>query len=156
MGPEVGTLAGLLADHTSAADACSFALWSGFGEGGSATLYMAAGSLTQRLATRWARAEERWRDWRIRQRHRRLPTFSLLGGGRRYLLFHGRATVAESFWSSTGHCPAIWWPEDRAWFVHTEIDGTSTYVGGSRVMIDRLVGDQILESFEMNPGDLAL
>jgi len=53
MGPEVGTLAGVLADHTSAADACSVGLWSGFGEGGAAMLYMAGGSLPRRLATRW-------------------------------------------------------------------------------------------------------
>jgi hypothetical protein len=41
-------------------------------------------------------------------------------------------------------------------FVHTEIDATSTYVGGSRALVDVLVRDQLLESFEVNPNDLAM
>jgi hypothetical protein len=35
------------------------------------------------------------------------------------------------------------------WFVHTEIDAMSTYIGGSHEMIDSLVGQQILEPFEV-------
>jgi hypothetical protein len=45
--------------------------------------------------------------------------------------------------------PSLWWPEDRSWFVHTEVDGMSTYLGGSRAVVDRLVGEQVLESFEV-------
>ncbi len=157
MGPEVGSLAGNLGEHTSGADACCFGLWSGWGElGGTSALYMVGGSLTRRLETWRARAEERRTNRRIQRERRRLPSFSVHGGSRWYLLFQGRIADAELFWPAFGHCPTIWWPEDRAWFVHTEIDGTSTYVGGSRSMIDRLVGEQILESFEVGPDDRAL
>jgi hypothetical protein len=37
--------------------------------------------------------------------------------------------------------PNLWWPDDRAWCVATEIDLMSTYVGGShrcvRAVLDR-------------------
>jgi hypothetical protein len=33
--------------------------------------------------------------------------------------------------------------------VHTEIGAMSTYIGGSRMLVDELVGQQILESFEV-------
>jgi hypothetical protein len=49
----------------------------------------------------------------------------------------------------------LWWPDDRSWFVHTEIDSTSTYLGGPRVFVDRLVGEHILGSFEVEPDTLA-
>jgi hypothetical protein len=156
MGPEVGTLAGVLTDHTSEAVACWFGLWSGFAESDRGSAYhMAGGPLARRLATWQVRAGERWRERRVRKKRRR-PDISLLGDGRSYFLFRGAVAAAESFWSSTGHCPTIWWPDDRAWFVHTEIDGTSTYVGGARAMIERLVGEQILESFEVEAGDRAI
>jgi hypothetical protein len=152
MGPEAGTLAQLLGEHTSTADACSFALWNGWGglDGtGRGILYADGVSITQRLATRRARAEERRRYRRVRRERRRLPTFPVRGG--RYLLFRGPVANAELFWSSIGHCPTIWWPDDRAWFVHSHFEATSTYLGGSRALIDYLVGDQVLESFEVRP-----
>jgi len=88
----------------------------------------------------------------------KLSTFEILGSsGRVCLLFGGRVTGVDRFirngWFDS---PALWWPDDRAWFVHTEIDGTSTYVGGARAMIERLVGEQILGSFEVEAGDRAL
>jgi hypothetical protein len=43
------------------------------------------------------------------------------------------------------HSPNFWWPEDRAWFVSTEIDGPSTYIGGSAQLIARLLDDAKLE-----------
>jgi hypothetical protein len=42
-----------------------------------------------------------------------------------------------------------WWPEDRAWFVHTHFEATSAYLGGSRALVDQLVGEQLIESFEV-------
>ena len=41
--------------------------------------------------------------------------------------------------------PNLWWPEDRAWFVATEIDYAWTYIGGSPVPIEALVVDARLE-----------
>lgn len=55
--------------------------------------------------------------------------------------------VAESMyepplWQSAN----LWWPEDRAWCVATEIDFSWTYVGGSGVCIQALIAAQQLEA----------
>jgi hypothetical protein len=44
--------------------------------------------------------------------------------------------------------PNLWWPEDRAWLVATEIDFCWTYVGGTRELIETLVTDPRLEVLE--------
>ena len=43
--------------------------------------------------------------------------------------------------------PNLWWPEDRAWIVATEIDFMETYVGGSADCIRHLLDDPQLEAF---------
>ena len=42
--------------------------------------------------------------------------------------------------------PNLWWPDDRAWFVATEIDFDSTFVGGEDRLIAGLVTDRRLEA----------
>lgn len=149
-GPEVEDLVSIVKQYTSAAEVCSFGFWTGWGHlDGTGVLYAARGSLTQRLETWRARREERRRNERNRKELRRLPTFSTHGGNRSYLLFQGPVEEAGSFWSSVGQCPTMWWPADRAWFVHTHDEATSTYLGGSRALVDQLVGGQVMESFEV-------
>lgn len=41
--------------------------------------------------------------------------------------------------------PNLWWPEDRAWFVATEIDYAWTYVGGTEQLIESLLMTNGLE-----------
>ena len=41
--------------------------------------------------------------------------------------------------------PNLWWPDDRAWIVTTEIDFAWTYVGGSSELIEGLLDDDRLE-----------
>jgi hypothetical protein len=43
------------------------------------------------------------------------------------------------------YSPSLWWPDDRAWFVHTDVDARSTYIGGSEALIDALLSDPQLE-----------
>ncbi len=43
----------------------------------------------------------------------------------------------------------MWWPDDRAWCVASEVDFHSTYVGGSRRLIDGLLGDERIEALEV-------
>jgi hypothetical protein len=154
---EAKTLASVLSGHTATPLECWFAMWSGWGDlsGGSSALYRRGGGPIAELLIRW---RNRLESWQARREAARLKTFPLLGqSGRSYLLFNGPVDDAARF--HLGYrfqSPALWWPDDRAWFVHTEIDGTSTYVGGSRSMIDRLVEEQILESFEVDPDDRAL
>jgi hypothetical protein len=42
--------------------------------------------------------------------------------------------------------PNLWWPEDRAWVVATEIDFAWTYVGGTLAHIDALLSDTRIEA----------
>ncbi|WP_083987199.1 hypothetical protein [Frankia sp. EI5c] len=41
---------------------------------------------------------------------------------------------------------SLWWPEDRAWCVATDVDLMSTYVGGSAECIDALTRDHRIEA----------
>jgi hypothetical protein len=41
--------------------------------------------------------------------------------------------------------PNLWWPEDRAWIVLTEIDYAWTYVGGTAAHIETLLASDTLE-----------
>lgn len=47
-------------------------------------------------------------------------------------------------WDS--HSPNLWWPEDRAWFVATEIDHAWSYVGGTKGLIASLLTTDGLEA----------
>jgi hypothetical protein len=154
---EAETLASLLSGHTSTPSDCWFAMWSGWGEfsGGFGILYRSRAGPIAELRIR----SRSWLDsWRVRREAVRSKTFSLLGqSGRSYLLLHGVVDDVTRF--DLGHrfqSPALWWPQDRAWFVHTEIDASSTYLGGSAALIGRLVGEQILESFEVDADDPAI
>jgi hypothetical protein len=69
--------------------------------------------------------------------------------GRRYLLFRGPIEVMtastddpELGWRDY---PQLWWPDDRAWCVATDIDLDSTYVGASRESVARLLAEPGLE-----------
>jgi hypothetical protein len=74
---------------------------------------------------------------------------SLTKSGRTYLLFRGslESGARDHKDPPFPQAPSFWWPEDRAWFVSTDIDSTSTYVGGSSELIDRLLADDGLEGF---------
>lgn len=50
--------------------------------------------------------------------------------------------------------PNVWWPEDRAWIVATEIGYAWTYVGGSQRLIDKVVSDDLLEAMPVRLEDL--
>lgn len=42
--------------------------------------------------------------------------------------------------------PSMWWPDDHAWFVSTEVDFAWTYVGGSREAITAVLSHPALEA----------
>jgi hypothetical protein len=69
--------------------------------------------------------------------------------GRDYGLYAGpigdALSPADSF--GDGHSPNLWWPQDRAWIVATEIDYAWTYVGGSAALIEKLLSRDTLEVF---------
>ncbi|HET9611234.1 MAG TPA: hypothetical protein VFP06_16605 [Acidimicrobiales bacterium] len=105
--------------------------------------------------------------WRLRRRgrrwSRRIRAVTRRCGivttpEREYLLFRGPVVAAASAavpapWPLWGGStldlddgaldgPNLWWPADRAWVVASEIDLTWTYLGGSRAIVDAVVGDR--------------
>jgi hypothetical protein len=68
---------------------------------------------------------------------------------RSYLLFTG--SVADAVGWEDG--PNIWWPEDRAWCVASEIDHPYSYVGGSEKLIEEVLADPELEALAARPED---
>lgn len=152
---EVRVIASRLGGHTTTPLECWFSMWSGWGgelSGGIGYLNRVGGPISE-LKMRWRTRRE---GKRARREAARFRTFPLLGGRRSYLLFNGAVEDASRFDFGYGfRSPALSWPDDRAWFVHTEIDASSTYVGGSEALVSRLVDEQILESFEVSEDSLA-
>jgi hypothetical protein len=66
--------------------------------------------------------------------------------GRDYSLSCGDINAITSFYFGAHWQPAnIWWPNDRAWCVASEIDLMATYVGGSSECIAELLASDELE-----------
>jgi hypothetical protein len=71
------------------------------------------------------------------------------GPSRAYFLMRGPlGSVVPLFHAAGDQTPNLWWPESRDWLVSTEVDGYSTYLGGSRALIDDLVASRRVEAFE--------
>jgi hypothetical protein len=49
--------------------------------------------------------------------------------------------------------PEIWWPDDRAWCVGSDVDLAASYVGGSAHCIEALVASQALEALPVSSDD---
>jgi hypothetical protein len=73
------------------------------------------------------------------------PTFGM--PQRQYFLMSGPLSAARALTDAAGgSSPNLWWPHDRAWLVSTEVDGFSTYIGGSASMIDALMVSPTIEA----------
>jgi hypothetical protein len=72
---------------------------------------------------------------------RRLPRFDL--PYRAYYLISGRVTdvehIEEPMQPRDWFRPDLWWPEDRQWFVGTDVDFWCNYVGGSKAMTEAVI-----------------
>ena len=66
--------------------------------------------------------------------------------GRSYLLFRAPIEKTSAF---HGQTPQLWWPDDRRWFVSTEIDGFSTYVGAGSDLAAALLSSSEIETIEV-------
>jgi hypothetical protein len=80
----------------------------------------------------------------------REPSFEL--PHRRYHLLRGPIegvfAPCEAPFKQTAN---IWWPDDHAWCVATEVDLDSTYIGGSAACIAALVAAPELEAYAIDP-----
>jgi len=124
-------LVGILASHTNTPERCWFAAWEGWGDPVFMTLGGSNDGSAPPLPTVIARPKR--------------PTFRVPGRG--YYIARGPLTSAlETVYgvASRYQSPSIWWPDDRAWCVATEVDFDWTYVGGSTACIaDVLAHDQL-------------
>jgi hypothetical protein len=85
-----------------------------------------------------------WAGWGgIEERLAGAARFSL--PQRPMLLLEGPLAAAAAV-DDWGEPANMWWPEDRAWCVASEIDLMTTYVGGSAGCIAALLADQRLET----------
>jgi hypothetical protein len=78
------------------------------------------------------------------------PSTTLELPERRHLLFTGPLSAAGGLgWLYGGsfgpRSPSIMWPDDRIWFLATDVDLDSTYVGGTAALIAELLADERLE-----------
>jgi hypothetical protein len=89
--------------------------------------------------------------------HRVPPAFPL--PSRDYLLFAGSLAAApvlgwtDPYGSFFPQSPNLFWPQDHAWCVATEIDLFCTLVAGSEALAQVLVGDPRLEVWRVQPAD---
>src|SRR5665647_3305544 len=79
--------------------------------------------------------------------------------GRDYFVMHGpisatldfaRYDGVDAWWSQS---PNLFWPQDRAWCVATEIDFDSTLVGGSAAAVAAVLEAPELEAWPVRPTD---
>ncbi|HEX9067535.1 MAG TPA: hypothetical protein VF807_02115 [Ktedonobacterales bacterium] len=146
-------LCAILAEHTSTASACYFCLWEGYG-------WVQGSPAVMRLTRRRddglpeiipppippAFSPEVLHGPRVR-----LPN-------RDYLLFTGPLdaapelgeTLDDTFFPQSPH---LFWPQDHAWCVASEIDLTYTLVAGSERLAAALVADPSLKGRRVSPGD---
>jgi hypothetical protein len=73
---------------------------------------------------------------------------------RSLVLYRGPIAGATAFSRPpASQSPNLWWPDDHAWCVASEIDVRSTYLGGSQALIDRVLHDPRLEALPSQPTD---
>jgi hypothetical protein len=117
------TLCEVLARHTMTPDACFMGVWEGF-------------------------------DWIVPWRGH---TWRLSLPERTHLVFEGPLkAIDEVGWTSRDgrfirEAPSLFWPVDRAWFVSTDVDQDSTFLGGSQTLIETLIADRRLEVWSTAP-----
>jgi hypothetical protein len=154
---EMAALGAALAPHTGTADDCVFCFWVGSGVWGSDNGETYYGHLTDEANEALnAPIRERWQ--REIAAMKGIPEVRL--PAREHYLFTGPlARTARPFrfgmWEQS---PSMWWPADRAWFVASEVDGFSSYVGGPQAAIDAVLASPELEAIAvtaqtpMDPG----
>jgi hypothetical protein len=139
-------LRGLLLPHTSSPDLAWFCLWEGNGAfwSRSHTQTFPGDATQEEIEGLLAEAEA--------QDAVLAATPRVEAYARSYFLLRGPLSAACSLEPSGWYTsPNLWWPDDRTWIVITEVDGYSTYVGGSRDAIDDLIASSEVESIEVNP-----
>ena len=159
--PEIGNLppdllkvlCEVLGQHTSTEASCSFCLWEGYGwlhnSPPRTNLIFAASGAT----TTSPLAVPPFLPAAILEAPKlKLPSRSyyLLQGPLGGALDLGWILTAEHFIPQS---PNLFWPQDRAWCVASEIDLSCSLVAGSQALIDSLLADPRLEAWQVSAED---
>lgn len=151
--PYLDRLCGMLAVATATPEELWLLVW--HGRGGTGTAYSRESVAAMR------RPPQRFRHFLDARRQSRITgstqgaeaeveiSPSLSASGRRYVLHAGAidGLVGDDNRSVFEDPPNFWWPGDRAWFISTDIDSTSTYVAGSSALVGQLLTDDLLGVF---------
>ena len=135
---ESRALVDILRRHTTTRETCWFCVWEGYSslyDGGEVAWHRAdvGRQLLRRPRRRQGRPSPAWASApRVELPHRK------------YFLYRGPIETPTKP-LPVNQSPNLWWPDDRAWFVVTEVDYAWTYVGGSRAAIDAVLYDSRLE-----------
>lgn len=133
-------LVGVLGNHTRTPERCWFAAWEGWGDPVFATSGAGNDAAAPPAITVVPRPNR--------------PTFKVPGRG--YYIARGPLSAAlETVYGATFHyqSASLWWPDDQAWCVATEVDFDWTYVGGSKDCMAAVLGDPNLEALPARLGD---
>jgi hypothetical protein len=150
---ELDALVEILTAHTSRPQSCWFGIWEGYGwlQGGPAVAELAhrpRAPLRIGRPRRWLRIGRPRRWFWTRAPEPAAPAAPRLQiPGRSFVLYRGPLKAATAFYQHPAlQSPNLWWPEDRAWCVASEIDLHSTYLGGTQALIDQVLHDGRLEA----------
>ena len=158
--PEVlGPLSDLLAGHTATPEHCWFCLWEGWGwihdsvsrsasraaATRGPTTFTAEGAAIDEPIPAFSAAE--LSRPRVHLPHR---DYLLLAGPLPAALQIGHWITADCFFPQS---PNLFWPEDRAWCVASEIDFDSTLLGGTTELIDAILQAPTFDSWPIRPDD---
>lgn len=118
--PVLRDLVPLLAAHTQTPASCYFGVWEGHGIFGREARRIFDGD-TQDANPGHSQASALTDVEQARR---------LAGVNRAYLIYKGSVEAVHSFLDAPFYTtPNLWWPEDRGWFVATDVDLNSTYIG---------------------------
>ena len=143
----------ILVEHTTTPDSCWFCLWDGYG-------WVNPRPGSRHITSSWTGSgpppEIAVAPSAVPADMVRAATISLQ---REYLLLHGSAAsalflgdlVAPDWFSPQS--PNLFWPDDHAWCVGTDIELDSTLVAGSAALIDELMDSEELEVWRVRPED---
>lgn len=133
---------------TGTPSTCYFALWEGWGELAGSRTRVVGATVDDPVHDAEEALIAAWQD-----QVALLPRFEQ--PYRRYLLGHGSIGVACDLynqplgsdpWPTLGLTPQIWWPEDRAWVVATEVDFDSTIVAATAAGVEALLACDGIEA----------
>lgn len=139
--PYAQRLAELLEAHTSTSERVWFAIWNGWG--GLTSDFPNTALLRSDGARRFLRRPAPWVRPTGRSRLS-APTFHL--PERDYYLFTGPLDAITTSFDPFGIPAQLWWPDDRAWCVATEIDFAWTYLGGTEECVKAILADSEIEA----------